>query len=39
MLAFDTMRRLIEVVDIDANYIKAKEIARDLESDLDRSRK
>ena len=34
MLALDTMRRLIEVVDMDANFIKAKEIARDLESDL-----
>ncbi|MEM9025645.1 MAG: response regulator, partial [Verrucomicrobiota bacterium] len=30
----DTMTRLLDVVDIDANFIKAKQIAHDLENDM-----
>ncbi|MGB0369759.1 MAG: response regulator [Opitutales bacterium] len=34
MPVLDTMKRLLDVVDIDANYIKAKQIAHDMENDL-----
>ena len=33
-LALDTMKRLIDVVDIDSNFVKAKQIAHDLENDI-----